>query len=416
MKPVDEGAVENIVHKYHDRETLAPNRQVELLADIFSLLPAVKEVEVIEGSESTLEDDPPEFFTSCLRELGQGQDAASETKGMTWDRCPLNRNATQAIIRAMPQLSPMCHTLKSRGMETSKSAYVCPRERSILSLLALRQLEMTFRLREPALFGEEYLESEDLGYVSLADALSRASDLQQLQLQGVGRYGGPGTYGDGRENVIKLLVRGGTIFRRLQCLSIQDTPMDDGYLSKFLYDHCGTLKRLVLKNIILVHRRKDVPHECLVGLLQSIRAMRLESVSFGGLTANGGNQIWHFEDRYDFRSQLADFIHDRNQSFKSAVNRWACGNPGYGVHVGGLRYPSTEHSRWFDKNAVAVIEQWVLDRELTRSCPMEQFSIQSGKCDYLPSAEEGRGFRWHAYVWSEEDWFFRYAGRELEAG
>ena len=417
MKPVEEGAFENVVQRYHDQETIArdPYKEIDLLAQILSHLPLLKEANVIEGQESTNEEEPPEFFVSFLRELGHGQEDVVEVNG-DWDRCEPARDAAQIFITALPRNPSMLQVLKVRSMETSVTCSELSTNSPILSLSALQELDVTFRMLQPALWEEQYSEIKHAGHAAaLADALSRASDLRRLRLQGASRFGGPGTYSDGRENLIKFLTQGETAFSSLRSLAVQDTPMDDRYLSTFLHRHQGVLKQLELKNIILVHRQYEQPHECLVAFLRAVRCMRLEEFSLRGLVSNGGAQTWHFEEQFDFPAQLRDFMKGRDEAYKQALNRWACAQPGYGAEVGGRRYPSTQYSCWFDRNAVSVIEKWVLDQNTTRACPMWQFAIRPGHVDFQPALDARKRFSWHAYVWYEEDWDFQYRGEEINA-
>ena len=43
--------------------------------------------------------------------------------------------------------------------------------------------------------------------------------------------------------------------------------------------------------------------------------------SFGGLMANGGNQVWFFADRYDFEIELKRFLNDRHEIFLWSISR-----------------------------------------------------------------------------------------------
>lgn len=51
LKPVKEGATENVVDRFHDHESLAglPSKEIQLLAHVFSRLPKLAEIEILEG-------------------------------------------------------------------------------------------------------------------------------------------------------------------------------------------------------------------------------------------------------------------------------------------------------------------------------------------------------------------------------
>lgn len=358
---------------------------------------------------------PPEFFLQYLRELAEDQGDSLEPED-DCDDCTFGRTATRAVLRAMPQDSAACLRLIVCGMDFSHSNDQPYHMAPLVFPRFLRELDLTFVMPDPTQFEENHHQSQiEEVSSSLGSALSHVSSLKRIRLRGTRGCGGPGTFCDGREPLMRRLVEDQAAFDNLSNLSIQDTPMDFGNLSVFLQRHLGVLRQLELKNIILVQSHAFPTQDCLVALLKLIKSMRLVHFATGGLLSNGGNQRWHFQKEYDLQTQSDDFIRVRDEAFWASLNRWGCGNPGYGVKVGGERYPSTTDSRWFDQCAVRSIEEWVLDQNEGRQCPMERFARQPGDNDYFPIIEE-RGMGWHVYVWKKEEWAFEYRGAKVSRG
>ena len=114
--------------------------------------------------------------------------------------------------------------------------------------------------------------------------------------------------------------------------------------------------------------------------------MHLEHFSLRGLISNGGDQVLHLEDHYDFASRLMFFIEQRKEDY-SADTIQGLDLSGYGARLESTRvhYPRVRLSRWFKREAVAILQQWVLNHRHELPCRMEQFAIQPGQLDDQPA-------------------------------
>jgi hypothetical protein len=421
LKPRGPDSVQDVVERYHDEETVfkdyfgadgmeAGSREVMLMRNVLELLPELREVEVLERGASRKDDEPPSWFYIFMKRItGDQDDPGDEEEGSErkreFDRCRRGRSAVEVLVETGAEALSRIEKLKVSGLEQSMTE-TSPCEPSVFH--ELKELEVSFRMREPNPF-------EDLArlvpeYSPLAPALMNAKKLESLILNGRTPYDSTGAYCDGKETLIPTLVKQNIKFHNLRHLSINGTPMDAPYLVPFLEAHT-MLNSLELKCIVLISPHHNIKEQCWIRILYLCKSMKLTHFTINHVLANGGNQSFHFDDRYDFSlpSEYNDFIHKRDQWFHSQLTMWGCGHPGIGVVVGKMRYPSLGNSRWFDGNAVRAIERWVVDQGDGRVCPLERFAVREGELDYMPVMEE-RWYMWHVYVWDDGRWEMEYRG------
>lgn len=423
LRPSGAEAVQDVVATYHDVETPFSKddceREVQLLRAVLELLPRMVEIEVLERGVLTKDvEDAPAWFYVFMRRVVSDQDdpdsddeKGEEGRKREWDTCRRGIPAAQVIIATGAEALGSVEKLKVGGID-QKVDYkpFCGRS----PFASLREVDISFNMYEPTPF-------EDSGKVfpetsPLAPVLMQATKLERLHLRGSTPYGTPGTLCEGRETLIRTFVRENHTFSNLRHLAIEATPMDATCLAPFLRQHSATLKSLELKSIVLLSTSLERRQECLVNILCLVKSMKLNHFATGGMLANGGNQTWHFKHDYDFGSDidLIKFEEERNRWYHGQLTMWGCGHPGIGVVVGKMRYPSRDHSRWFDRGTIQAIEGWVLDHEDARPCPMERFAIRAGEMDYRPAREESSWARWAAYAWNEDSWDVEYRGQRVK--